>query len=155
MADGVTLVEGANATPPAGTSYNADDTTSGLVPGVKILYSADGDDTPLEVDADGLKVKGTATLSGLTNDAASRTTVNDTATSTTLIASNADRVGWRIKNTSSAVLHISYGGTASATNCVASLSQNEFAGDGLGYTGDINGVWATDPNDGVAVCTEW
>lgn len=155
MADGVTLVEGANATPAPGTAFNADETPSGLVPGVKLLYSADGVDTPVLADGDGLLIQGTATLSGLTNDTAARSTVNDTNTSTTLIAANADRVGWRIKNTSSAILHISYGGTASTTNCVASLAQNEYAGDGLGYTGAINGVWASDPDAGVAVCTEW
>ena len=80
--------------------------------------------------------------------------VNDTATSTMLRPSNPSRISLTIINESSAVLYVLKGtGTASASNYTYKLIQ----GDTLtidDYTGQVNGVWATDPNDGAAQMTE-
>lgn len=157
--EALTFTEGANATVADGTGVAVLPSASqGKVPIVSLGY-VDGSNAvqPLG-DVDGIPVYGVTSFEDVGgSDTASRATVNDTSSSTTLLASNALRKGWRIKNTSSAVLHIAYGGTASATNCIESLAQNAFAGDaGIGiYTGDITGVWASDPGDGVAVVTAW
>lgn len=83
------------------------------------------------------------------------TNVNDTATSTTLIAANANRRGLIITNTSSAILYVRMAsGTASATMFTYRLPQNATQEIMYAYTGIVTGVWATDPNDGVAVITE-
>lgn len=83
------------------------------------------------------------------------TNVNDTATSTTLIAANANRRGLVITNTSSAILYVRLAsGTASATMFTYRLPQNATQEILYPYTGIVTGVWATDPNDGVAVVTE-
>lgn len=83
------------------------------------------------------------------------TNVNDTATSTTLIAANASRRGLVITNTSSAILYVRLAsGTASATMFTYRLPQNATQEIMYPYTGIVTGVWATDPNDGVAVITE-
>lgn len=87
--------------------------------------------------------------------AATTTTVADTATSTTLLATNADRRGATISNDSSAVLYALLGsGTASATNYTIRIAQYGYYEVPFGYTGQINGVWATDPGDGAARITE-
>lgn len=81
------------------------------------------------------------------------TSVNDTATSTTLISANADRLEVEVVNTSSAALFILKGsGTASSSNFTARLEQYDYYT--TDYTGQINGVWASDPNDGAAIITE-
>lgn len=83
------------------------------------------------------------------------TNVNDTATSTTLLAANTARKGVIITNTSSAILYVRLAaGTASATMFTYRLPQNATQEVNYPYTGIITGVWATDPNDGVAVVTE-
>ena len=83
------------------------------------------------------------------------TNVNDTATSTTLIAGNTARKGLIITNTSSAILYVRMAsGTASATMFTYRLPQNATQEIMYPYTGIVTGVWATDPNDGVAVVTE-
>lgn len=157
MTDGVTLGAGNNTSPPDSTEFQTKDGgTVGHLPLVGIGYS-DGSGSLVTSDASGVLIQGTATLTGIGAATPANGTVADTASSTTIIASNADRKGWRIRNTSSAVLYISFGGTASATNNVEALAQAEGTGDaGIGvYTGAINGVWASDPGDGVAIWTEW
>ena len=81
------------------------------------------------------------------------TSVADTTTSATLIASNSARKEVIITNDSSATLYVKYGTTASSTNYTVSLDR----GDSLfedRYTGRVDGIWATDPNDGAARITE-
>jgi hypothetical protein len=87
---------------------------------------------------------GTATVSS----------VADTSSSTTLLASNANRLGASIQNTSSAVLYIKLGTTASASDFTVRLAQYDYYEVPDGYTGRIDGIWASDPNDGAAKITE-
>jgi hypothetical protein len=81
------------------------------------------------------------------------TSVSDTNSSTTLKAANSARKQIIIQNTSSAVLYIKYGTTASSTDFTVSLSQGDTLIEDR-YTGRIDGIWATDPNDGAAKVTE-
>lgn len=82
------------------------------------------------------------------------TSVADTASSTTLLASNANRLGASIHNTSSAVLYVKFGTTASATDFTVRMAQYDYYEVPDGYTGRIDGIWATDPGDGAAKITE-
>ena len=85
----------------------------------------------------------------------SQSTVADTASSTTLLASNANRLGATIANDSSAVLYVKLGATASATSYTARVAQYGLYEVPYGYTGVIDGIWASDPGDGAARITEF
>lgn len=153
----VTTVAGAGATVPDDTSFPVLESNDGGMPLVAVGYVDGSNESQPLVNADGMLVRGSAALTDIGAATPARGTVNDTTSSTTIIPSNPDRKGWRIRNTSSAVLYVAYGGTASATNNVDALAQNVGTGDaGIGvYTGDIVGAWASDPGDGVAIWTEW
>ncbi len=79
--------------------------------------------------------------------------VNDTNVSATLLASNANRLGATIWNDSTAVLYVKFGTTASATDCVVKLIADGYYEVPFGYTGRIDGVWASDAS-GAARITE-
>lgn len=82
------------------------------------------------------------------------TAVSDTASSTTLLASNTSRKGATIVNDSSARLYVKLGTTASTTSYTISLGQHDYLEVPFSYTGRIDGIWASDPNDGGARVTE-
>lgn len=80
------------------------------------------------------------------------TSVNDQATSTTLLAANAARLGCRIVNDSTSVLYAKFGVTATTTD----YSHKLLAGETLfenEYTGRIDGIWSADAS-GAARITE-
>jgi len=91
-------------------------------------------------------------------------TVGDTTTSTTILASNGARLGAIIQNTSTAILYLRLdGGTATATTghsiqlaAITSYTLPTITTNGatLCYRGTITGVWATDAG-GSANVTEW
>lgn len=81
--------------------------------------------------------------------------VADTGSSTTLLAANTSRLGCSIQNDSSAVLYLKCGATASATDYTARLVQYAYWEAPYGYTGVIDGIWASDPGDGAARVTEF
>lgn len=82
--------------------------------------------------------------------------VNDTATSATLLAGNTSRLGATIFNDSTAALYVLFAsGTASSTNYSVKVLTNGLVTVPANYTGIIVGVWATDPNDGGARITEF
>lgn len=72
--------------------------------------------------------------------------VASSATSVTILASNASRKGAMIYNDSTAVLYIKFGATASATSYVVqipSLGYYELPAAQYLYTGIIDGIWAS------------
>lgn len=81
--------------------------------------------------------------------------VADNAGNITLKAANANRLGLSIENTSTARLHIKCGATATTTDFTASLSQYGYWEAPYGYTGIVDGIWASDPNAGSAIITEF
>lgn len=81
------------------------------------------------------------------------TSVADTTTSTTLKASNSSRKQIIIQNTSSAILYVKYGATATSSDFTVLLNQNDILIEDR-YTGIIDGIWATDPGNGAAKITE-
>lgn len=96
------------------------------------------------------------TLSNIvtTNNLSVDTTVNDTDSSVQLLAQNVNRMQAFITNTSSAVLYVKLGSTASATSFTVRLVQNATFEVPQHWMGVISGIWASDPNDGVAVVQE-
>ena len=85
------------------------------------------------------------------------TTVNDTATSTTLLAPSVGNYGFSVFNTSTAILYMLQGtGTASATNFSVRLDPGDYwetphpnwAKEGA------TGVWASDAS-GAALIATW
>lgn len=77
---------------------------------------------------------------------ATHSTVGDAATSTTILAANAQRKGASIINTSTAILYLDMsGGTATATTRHhVQLTQGAYFEVPFGYTGLITGIWASD-----------
>lgn len=84
---------------------------------------------------------------------ATTTSVNDTATSTTLLAANANRLGATIHNDSTAALYVKLGTTASATDFTVKMAADSYYEVPFGYTGRIDGIWASDAS-GAARITE-
>lgn len=84
----------------------------------------------------------------------SQTSVNDSASNVTILASNANRLGATISNDSSAALYLKLGATASTTSYTCKIASGGYYEVPFNYTGIIDGIWATDPNDGAARVTE-
>lgn len=172
MADDVTL-------PGTGAIVAADEVSGSFFQKMKLDLGGDGVSVPVvgtvpvsgsvsisgtpSVSISGtpaVSVSGTATVSGTVNPTRAGTgthsSVNDTATSTTLLAANGSRLGGTIFNDSSALLYVLWGsGTASSTNYSVRVYSNGYVEIPSNYTGIVVGVWASDPNDGTAQISEF
>lgn len=78
---------------------------------------------------------------------------NDAATSATLLAANAARKGAIIYNDSTVYLYIKFGATASLTSFTHKMAPDSMYELPFGYTGKIDGIWASDAS-GAARVTE-
>lgn len=125
MADGVTTQTSTLATIPDATKIATDD--AGAVGHIQLVRLAP-------------------------NTTAAVTSVADTASSTTLLSSSSSRKGFRITNTSSAVLYVKYGTTASASDFTVRLPQWAYLEENF-YSGRVDAVWSSDPGDGAALIT--
>jgi hypothetical protein len=106
------------------------------------------------VDSDGNQISSFGSSVGPTTAAVA--SVADSASSGTILAANTSRLGASVYNDSSAALYLLHGaGTASATNYTVAIYPNGYYEVPFGYTGELTGVWASDPNDGAARVTEW
>ena len=121
------------------------------MPSIKDSTTGEGARPVIILDGSGDHI---TAFSGISPNTATSTvtSVADTASSTTLLSSNASRKGFRITNTSSAVLYVKYGTTASATDFTARLPQYAYLEENL-YDGRVDGIWASDPGDGAALIT--
>lgn len=115
------------------------------------LTPVDGDYTQLRVDGTGAQwVRQTNPATG------TQSSVSDSATSVTILASNASRRGASVFNDSSAILYLLVGaGTASTTAYTVKIASGGYYEVPAGYTGILVGIWASDPNDGAARVTEF
>lgn len=157
----VTMVEGADATLPDGTSAALMPSTVGQIVTVVPAYAATSGDAPTVLaDENGVKVQGTTSFTGMTAGTFNTpVSIGDAASSTTLIAANADRKGWTIQNMSTADLYVRIdGGTAALASCHRVLRQYESMGqkimDGDLSLSAITGRWASDAG-GTAVGGDW
>lgn len=84
------------------------------------------------------------------------TSVGDSATSISILASNPQRKGASIVNTSTAILYLRMdGGTATATTGHSvQLEEGDYFEVPYGYTGAITGIWASDAG-GAANVSEY
>jgi hypothetical protein len=69
--------------------------------------------------------------------------VAGSATSVAVLASNTSRKGATIWNDSTALLYLNFGATASTTACTVKLKSDDYYEVPFGYTGVINGIWAS------------
>lgn len=69
--------------------------------------------------------------------------VSASATSTQLLASNADRLGATLFNDSNAVCYVKLGTTASATDFIVKMGPGAYYEIPFGYRGRIDGIWTT------------
>lgn len=76
---------------------------------------------------------GTATLAN----------VAGSASSVTLIASNANRRGATIQNDSTAILYVKFGSSASSTSYTVKMTADSYYEVPFGYTGIITGIWVS------------
>jgi hypothetical protein len=77
--------------------------------------------------------------------------VSGSASSVTLKASNADRLGIRVYNDSTATLYLKFGSSASSASYTVKMYPEDFYED-YQYTGLISGVWSS--ATGSALVTE-
>lgn len=80
-----------------------------------------------------------------------QTSVGDSASSVTVLASNANRLGATIYNDSSAALYLKCGATASTTSYAVKLFQDDYWEVPYNYTGIIDGIWASDAGGNARV----
>lgn len=82
---------------------------------------------------------------------ATHTNVNDTASSTTLLASNTSRQGATIFNDSTSTLYLKLGATASTTSFTAKLYEDDYYEVPFDYTGIIDGIWSSDASGAARI----
>ena len=92
----------------------------------------------------------------ISSSAAETYSIDDQATSATLLDANASRKGWAIYNDSTSTLYLRFGATASTTAFTVALiggAYYEQLGHGV-YAGRVDGIWSAD-GTGAARVTEW
>ena len=80
------------------------------------------------------------------------TSVNDTASSTQLLAATTARVGFRVFNDSASILYVKFGTTASTTDYTVRIDPYGYLEENY-YTGRVDGIWSADAS-GAARITE-
>jgi len=109
------------------------------------------------VDSSGIQYSGSNPLptKELRSATGTNSSVADNAASVTILASNTARLGATVYNDSSAILYLLLGSTAaSTTNYTCKIASSGYYEVPFGYTGQLTGIWATDPGDGAARVTE-
>ena len=84
-----------------------------------------------------------------------RTQVADNAADVLILAANASRIGATVFNDSTVALYLGLGTTtASTTNYTVQIAANGYYETPPYFTGQIRGIWASDPGTGAARVTE-
>lgn len=73
----------------------------------------------------------------------SQSSVAGSASSVSILSSNANRLGATISNDSTAALYLKLGTTASTSSYTIKLLQDDYYEVPFGYTGAIDGIWAS------------
>ncbi len=120
-----------------------------------LIGKSDADNSTVVIEADPatsrLKVNATVTGNPGASSTSAVTSVNDTASSTTLLTSNTNRLEAIFYNESSSVLYLKLGTTASATSYTVQLANGDYFS--TSYKGQIDGIWSSD-STGAARITE-
>lgn len=120
---------------------------------------ATGGLTDAQLRATAVPVSGTVAVTGPLTDAQLRaaavptketraaasavTSVASSATSVTLLASNANRLGATVHNDSTAALFLKLGATASSSSFTVKMAADSYYEVPFGYTGILGGIWAS------------
>lgn len=83
---------------------------------------------------------------------ATRSDVTSSATNTTLLSSNANRLGATLFNDSTKILYVKFGTTATTSDFTAKMMPGDYYEVPFGYTGRIDGIWSA--ANGAARMTE-
>lgn len=100
-------------------------------------YGADQDYTPMATDKNG---RGIVTQKAATG---TQTSVASSATNVTLLAANSARLGATLFNDSTAVCYVRFAATATSSNYSVQLLSNSYYEVPFGYSGIIDGIWAS------------
>lgn len=109
------------------------------------------------VDSSGVQYSGSnpVPVKELRASTGTNSSVADNSASVTILASNTARLGATVYNDSTATLFLLLGSTsASSTNYSCRVASMGYYEVPFGYTGQLTGIWATDPGDGAARVTE-
>jgi hypothetical protein len=109
--------------------------------------SADGDAVYVWADRRGRTVVAQKAATGTTSS------VNDTASSATILAANTSRLGATVQNDSTEILYLKLGATATVTDYTVKMAVGSYFEVPFGYTGIIDGIWANNAS-GAARVTE-
>lgn len=90
-----------------------------------------------------VSIAATVAVKELRSATGAQTSVAGSASSVTLLASNANRLGASIYNDSTAILYVRFQATASTSNFSVKLFPDDFYEVPFGYTGIIDGIWAS------------
>lgn len=121
-----------------------------------LLYGWDtGNARPVKLvaDSDGNLQSETA-ITPASSATATVTSVADSASNQTLLASNTNRKGASIHNDSTVDLYVKLGTTATTTDFTIKMAANSYYEVPYNYTGRIDGIWASDAS-GSARITEF
>lgn len=111
-------------------------------------YGADQDYSPIAVDLKGRTIVAQKAATGTISSVA------DSASSVTVLAANAARLGASVYNDSTEILYIKAGATASATSFTVKMYPEDYWEAPAGYTGILDGIWSADAS-GSARVTEY
>lgn len=103
-----------------------------------------------------MPVTGSLSIDPTTSATGTQSSVNDSASSVTLLALNASRKGFIIFNDSTEILYVKFGATATTSDFAAKLQPGDYYEPpaGFAYTGRIDGIWANNAS-GAARITEF
>lgn len=91
-------------------------------------------------------------LGGFSSETAVVTSVNDSDSAQTILASNSDRKGFSIFNDSTQIMYVKLGSNASSTDfSFRIVPQGYYESSTLGYTGIITGIWAANGSGAARV----
>jgi hypothetical protein len=133
-----------------GSTFRSTDNAGVHSPHTKLEWGGAATANPVEdVDAKRLPIKPHQTAT------ATRSQVADTTVEGIILAANGNRKGGQVYNDSSAVLLLGLGTTVvSATNYTAKVYPDGLYTIPGEFTGQVRGLWESDPNDGGARVTE-
>lgn len=100
-----------------------------------------GPATDAQLRATPLPISGTVSTTAVSSATGTITSVAASATSVTILVSNAGRKGFSLYNDSTSILKIAYAATASATAFTVSLQPGSYFENSVNYTGIVTGIW--------------
>jgi hypothetical protein len=155
--DGRVDVELANTTLDVQQVSGASWSTSVLSMPAVVVTSITNSTATAIVDSSGVQYSGTNPVptKELRASTGTNSSLADNSASVTILASNTARLGATVYNDSSAVLYLLLGaGPATTTNYTCKVASSGYYEVPFNYTGQLTGIWASDPNDGGARVTE-